>query len=125
MTFQELRMAISNDAPIELPDEDRFGLDPFARSIATCIDAMTAPNGLVLAINGSWGCGKSSAINLIQHHLALSKKRGDLVTVTFNPWWFAGEQALTLAFFQELNADISPSLPYRLSRSLTHLGRKI
>jgi predicted KAP-like P-loop ATPase len=121
----EARMAISNDTPIERPAEDLFGLDPFARSIAASINTMTASNGLVLAINGSWGSGKSSAINLIQYHLAPFKEQGNLVTVTFNPWWFAGEQALTLAFFQELNAAISPSLPYRLSRSLSRLGRKI
>jgi ABC-type lipoprotein export system ATPase subunit len=40
------------------------------KAIARAIEKMPAPEGVVLAINGPWGSGKSSAINLIRHHLA-------------------------------------------------------
>jgi hypothetical protein len=62
-------VALSNDTPIDDPKEDLYGLDPFARVIAKSIERMDAPEGVVLAINGPWGAGKSSAVNLIRHHL--------------------------------------------------------
>ncbi len=118
-------MALSNDSPIDKPTEDLFGLDPYARAIAHSIEAMQAPTGIVLAINGSWGSGKSSAVNLIRHHLSPSIAAGVVVPVTFNPWWFAGEETLALAFFQQLNITIGPSLPQRLRKSLMAMGRGV
>lgn len=118
-------MTVSNDQPIALPTEDRFGLDPFAAAIAQSIAGMEAPAGVVLAINGAWGAGKSSAINLIRHHLRTPVDQGDIVIVPFNPWWFAGADALTLAFFQELGKAIGPSLPETVRGSLAALGRGV
>ena len=86
---------------------------------------MDAPNGLVLAVNGSWGSGKSSAINLIRHHIAPTVEGGDLVPLTFNPWWFSGDDGLTLAFFQELSIAIGPSLPNRLRKTLSSVGQRV
>jgi len=57
-------MTLSNDAPINGPKDDLYTLDPFAQAVAKSIESMDAPDGLVLAINGGWGSGKSSAINL-------------------------------------------------------------
>ncbi len=58
-----------NDQPIQIPSEDRFGIDPFARTLASSILKMKSPQGSVIALNGPWGSGKSSAVNLIKHHL--------------------------------------------------------
>ncbi len=118
-------MTISNDTPIGTPDDDLYSLDPFAKAIAKSIESMAAPGGLVLAINGPWGSGKSSAINLIRHHLAEPVGRGEIVPVEFNPWWFAGADALTLLFFQELSIVIGQSLPERIRRSLARLGEGV
>jgi hypothetical protein len=118
-------LRLSNDSPIMSPPEDRFGLDPFASAIASSIAEMSAPSGMVLAINGKWGSGKSSAINLVKYHLRVHIEKQNIKVVNFNPWWFAGEDALTLAFLQELNKAIGPSLPSRLRNSLATLGRSV
>ncbi|ESY35268.1 NTPase [Mesorhizobium sp. LNJC384A00] len=118
-------MAISSDLPIALPSEDRYGLTPFAKALADSIADMEVPTGAVLAINGPWGAGKSSAINLIEHHLKPSVERGEMVLVSFNPWWFAGADTLILAFFRELGKAIGPSLPSKFRKSMTSLGRGI
>lgn len=68
------------------------------------------PRRVVFAVHGPWGSGKSSACNLILYHLNDDIASGRLVPVTFNPWWFTGREALTLAFFQELGASIGRSL---------------
>ena len=115
-------MALSNDTPIDTPKEDIYGLDPFARAIAKSIERMDAPEGLVLAINGPWGAGKSSAINLIRHHLRPAIENDGLVLVTFNPWWFPGTDALTLSFFRELGVALGESLSDKARKSLAAIG---
>lgn len=86
---------------------------------------MPAATGVVLAVNGPWGSGKSSAIKLVEHHLASAATRGDITIVSFNPWWFPGSDALILAFFRELNAAIGPTLPQKLQKSLSRLGQGV
>ncbi len=118
-------MTVSNDAPIEQPDDDRFALDPFATSLARTLSEMAAPEGVVLAITGPWGSGKSSAVNLVRHHLKPDTDAENIQWVPFNPWWFAGADALTLSFFQELNKAIGPSLPAKLSKSIALMGQGV
>jgi len=118
-------MTVSNDSPIERPDDDRFALDPFAASLAKTLTDMSAPEGVVVAVSGPWGSGKSSAVNLIRHHLKPAIAIGDVQLVPFNPWWFAGADALTLSFFQELNRAIGPSLPTKLRKSIALMGQGV
>lgn len=118
-------MTVSNDSPIEQPNDDRFALNPFATSLAKTLSEMAAPEGVVLALSGPWGSGKSSAINLIRHYLDPVIKKGDIEVVPFNPWWFAGADALTLSFFQELNKAIGPSLPAQLRKSIAAMGQGV
>jgi len=98
-----------NDQPIEAPRQDLFGIDPFACSLAQGIARMDPPRGTVVAINGAWGSGKSSTINLVRHYLkdeSVAKNSAPIEIIPFACWWFRGEEALTLAFFRELSAAI-------------------
>ncbi|ESE81365.1 KAP family P-loop NTPase fold protein [Salmonella enterica] len=114
-----------NDQPIQIPSEDRFGIDPFARTLASSILKMKSPQGSVIALNGPWGSGKSSAVNLIKHHLEQPVRDEDIVIIDFACWWFRGEEALALAFFRELYAGLSPSLGEKLKQSLPKLGARL
>jgi predicted KAP-like P-loop ATPase len=114
-----------NDQPIELPSEDRFGVDPFARALAASIRKMQSPQGAVIGLNGPWGSGKSSAVNLCKHHLADAVKADDLVVIDFACWWFRGEDALALAFFRELYAGLGPSLSDKVRKKLPKLGARL
>ena len=58
-----------NDKPIKQPDEDQFGFSSFAEAIAQSIIKNRKSEGTVIAINGPWGSGKSSVINLVKHYL--------------------------------------------------------
>ena len=60
---------ITNDSPISDPKDDLFGVDPFAKAVARGIEKLSAPEGTVLALTRPWGSGKSSAANLVVHHL--------------------------------------------------------
>ncbi len=114
-----------NDQPIEQPSEDRFGVDPFALALAASIRKMQSPQGSVIGLNGPWGSGKSSAVNLCKHHLADAIKADDLVIIDFACWWFRGEDALALAFFRELYAGLGPSLSDKVRKKLPKLGARL
>jgi hypothetical protein len=128
---------LSSDTPVKLPQQDAFGYAPFAASIARTAVETPSPSGLVLAINGPWGSGKSSLLNFIRHDLnALTKSRRPVV-ITFNPWLFDDHRALigqflaqfadklprddaTLAKAGDLLADYSDALGTAVG-TLTHL----
>lgn len=114
-----------NDFPIEDPSQDRFGMDGFAGALATAILKMRASYGSVIALNGQWGSGKSSVVNLVLRHLRPAELGGQIKILRFNCWWFRGEEQLALAFFRDLYAGIGPTLGDKFKKALPKLGSKI
>ncbi|HSD37753.1 MAG TPA: P-loop NTPase fold protein [Rhodocyclaceae bacterium] len=114
-----------NDQPIGSPNEDRFGVDPFARALAASFRKMQSPQGAVIGLNGPWGSGKSSVVNLCKHHLAEAVEAEEIVIIDFACWWFRGEDALALAFFRELYAGLGPSLSDKVKKKLPKLGARL
>lgn len=112
-----------NDAPIIAPEDDRFGIDRFAKALAKSLRDIDSPIGATIAINGPWGSGKSSAVNLIRHHLKNDVEEGKLELIDFRCWWFRGEEALTLAFLQALNASLQKSLCDKAKELIPRLGK--
>ena len=95
-----------DDTPISEPTEDLFNIDPFAQSIANCIRTLGdgTPEGSVIAIYGAWGSGKSSAINLVCHHLGAS----DIHIIDFPVWKYKDEKAISAGFFALLSSEVAP-----------------
>lgn len=114
-----------NDAPILTPEDDRFGIDRFAEALAKSLRDIESPVGATIAINGPWGSGKSSAVNLIRHHLKGDIEEGKLEIIDFRCWWFRGEEALTLAFLQALNASLQKSLSDKAKELIPRLGKTL
>lgn len=113
-----------NDKPISKPSEDRYGIDPFAKALAASIKKMHAPEGTVIALNGPWGSGKSSAVNLVLYHLKEAKS-DEITVINFACWWFRGEEQLALAFFRELYAGLGGSLGERFKNLLPKIGARL
>ncbi len=114
-----------NDAPILSPEHDLFGIDTFAQALAKSIIGMKSPIGSTIALNGPWGSGKSSAVNLIRHHIKNEVENGKLELIDFKCWWFRGEEALTLAFLQELNATLNKSLGEKAKKLIPRIGKTL
>ncbi len=95
------------DEPISSPGEDRLNRIQFAEHLADVLFEHEGNKCMVVAINGEWGCGKSSILNLIEGYLA--KKRdddSDIVILRFNPWNASDVEQLTAMFFRELKMSI-------------------
>jgi predicted KAP-like P-loop ATPase len=114
-----------NDQPIKFPQEDLYGTDSFAAALARSIQGLKLPVGSVIGLNGPWGSGKSSVVNLILHHLKTAIDAKSIVVIRFECWWFRGEDALALAFFSELYAGLSPSLGDQLVKTLPKIGASL
>ena len=96
--------ALSADRPSTDPKDDLFGHAPFAKSLADSICRYPGSDGLVLALYGPWGSGKSTVLSYVRHFLEQRPEAEQPVIVTFNPWWFSGQENLARAFLGQLQA---------------------
>ncbi|MDP3218492.1 MAG: P-loop NTPase fold protein [Deltaproteobacteria bacterium] len=98
---------VSSDRALRDPLDDRLGYAPFARQLATSVLRSNPSDGLVVAIYGPWGSGKSSALNFITHYLEQDPDEDPPVIVHFNPWWFSGQEDLLKRFFDQFRSAIA------------------
>jgi len=113
-----------NDSPIETPKDDRYGATSFAQSIAKSIVNLGDPEGTTIALHGPWGSGKSSVVNLIRHEIEVGAYE-DLVVTEFKGWWYRGDEALALAFLQELHALLSKGIGDKIKDLVPRLTRRV
>lgn len=119
-----------SDKPITSESEDVLGLTSFADALAKSLGEMAPEEGLVVSVEGEWGAGKTSAIQLTQRRLIIRELARELGVplaelesrewssieanwdslvdkrrthiVRFNPWNFSGQDNLVRAFFLRL-----------------------
>ncbi|MBV2180851.1 MAG: AAA family ATPase [Castellaniella sp.] len=96
--------ALSSDRPSTDPAQDLFGHAPFAKTLAKAIREYRGSDGIVLALYGPWGSGKSTVLAYVQHELKIGPEEDRPVIVQFNPWWFSGQEHLAKAFLGQLQA---------------------
>ena len=94
------------DRPRSDPAEDRLGYAPFAKMLATSVLRGCPADGLVIGIYGTWGLGKSTLLNFIEHEVAQDPDEDAPVVVRFNPWWFSGREDLIRRFFKEFELAV-------------------
>jgi predicted KAP-like P-loop ATPase len=99
--------SVSSDRALKDPLDDRLGYAPFARQLATSVLKSSPSDGLVVAIYGPWGSGKSSALNFIVHYLERDPEEEPPVIVHFNPWWFSGHEDLLRRFFDQFRSSVA------------------
>jgi len=95
---------LSPDRPSSDPKFDLYGHAPFAESLAKSIQSYSDVDGLVLALYGPWGSGKSTVLAYVVTYLQKQPKKDQPLIVSFNPWWFSGQDNLAHAFLGQLRA---------------------
>jgi predicted KAP-like P-loop ATPase len=91
----------------ELPEHDKLGRKDFATRVARELRAWHHKDSLVLSLNGDWGSGKTTLVNLILHYIGEQSKAAKEKppnVVHFNPWQWSGQDKVLAAFFDEIGA---------------------
>ncbi|WP_373740546.1 P-loop NTPase fold protein [Neisseria sp.] len=94
-------MNIKNDNPIQTKSEDILNRTNSAINLAKNILSIDYKNGLVIGVQGEWGIGKTSYLNLMKEELT---DKADIIE--FNPWMFTGIDNLISIFFSELASQL-------------------
>lgn len=94
--------AIIADNPLRETVDDRLGRAAAAESFALNVLHLDASEGLVVAVLGAWGSGKTSFINFSRSRF----KEDSVAVLDFNPWMFSGAEQLVQSFFSELSAQL-------------------
>lgn len=90
-----------DDRPLLRVEDDKLGFAQVAERLARVIVNQYAGNGLVVGIEGKWGSGKSTLINLTKDAL---QRQGDESpeVIVFSPWLVGDRGALLANLFDEL-----------------------
>jgi hypothetical protein len=94
------------DLPIISSSSDKFGRKNFAKLMALKIQSRLDVNNagaLAIGINGSWGSGKTSFVNLIKQHIDYDKR----IIIDFNPWRSSSPTKIIEDFFEILIKEMS------------------
>lgn len=73
------------DKAINLPEQDCFGYIHIAQQLARSIESIGRKGSAVIGIEGAWGSGKTSLLNLLRTELD-NKKASHTFVLTVSPW---------------------------------------
>jgi len=90
------------DNPIEDKKDDQLKRTPLAIKVANLVHEFEGNQSFVIGVEGVWGSGKTSFINLVLREI----KTDDVIVVNFNPWNFTGQNELIADFFSSVIAAI-------------------
>lgn len=97
---------ISGDRPIEAASDDRLGFGSLAERLAHTLVNQSSTDGLVVGLEGRWGSGKSSLLNLTVKAFRDLAPEVRPVVVEFKPWLIRDRDALLASFFDQLAGEI-------------------
>lgn len=99
----------NSDRPIETAEEDILKRTYFAEKLAFSIKGIHQNESVVIGLQGSWGSGKTSVLNIAKHKLG-SVSASNTIVITFNPWNSLNKTSLPLEFFRTLMAGLCRSV---------------
>jgi hypothetical protein len=96
------------DEPIELDRDDELRAAPFVKALAPHLILPPGARSIAVGVEGPWGMGKTSALNLLQREIhSLS---AEAVVMRFNPWLIADRDDLIRAFLSELSVELKSKI---------------
>lgn len=93
---------ISSDKPIKDLKNDKLERKEFIENIFEIIKKQLNKDGVVFGIEGKWGSGKTSILNILENKLVSEK----ILVFKFNPWNFSTRKQLISDFFEQFSLFI-------------------
>ncbi|MGE1059897.1 KAP family P-loop NTPase fold protein, partial [Bacillus sp. GMa5/1] len=106
------------DTPISKAAEDKLERSHFADRLTDIINTRKEEQSIVIGLYGRWGTGKTSVLNLMKQRI---KREKDVITISFNPWYFENEEQLILQFFNKLIIEIEESFSGEKSKLISNI----
>ena len=95
---------INTDKPINTSEEDKLERSEFVKRISKAICEFDSKDNFTIALQGIWGCGKTSILNMISKEIAVINE--EITVVSFNPWNFTDGNQLVSQFFMNLSSEL-------------------
>ena len=95
-----------SDRPIGWDDPDPLGFQPIAKGLSSFLRNKNTIPPLTIGINGPWGTGKSSLMNLLREDL----QQYGCNAVWFNAWHHQKEEHLLAALLEAIRKQVVPKL---------------
>jgi hypothetical protein len=121
------------DIPREAKEKDNFGIAPFENGLKRFIENSSTP--ITIALQGEWGSGKTSLMNLLKEHLCDSEnKEQSFSSVWLNTWEYAlmkdAQSTLVSIIYQLIKevtniSQVDTSKSEKLFKSFTKFSSKI
>ena len=83
-------------------DADALGRRSFASRVTQVLERVSPEAGLVVSVEGAWGCGKTSLLAMVEDLLSSEKDDQRLVVVHFNPWLIGDRDSLLRQFLASI-----------------------
>ena len=90
---------LKNDGSIDKIEEDKLNRKDFIERIIEGILGYKDTDSLVIGLEGNWGSGKTSILNIIEKELENKK----IEVFKFNPWNFSIRKQLVSDFFEQFS----------------------
>jgi predicted KAP-like P-loop ATPase len=97
--------SLESDRPINAADQDRLGFSKVADHLAGAFLQNDLAQGFVVGVEGSWGSGKSSLVNLALRLVDERKPRPTVVR--FQPWLVGSRGDLLSELFAVLSTELA------------------
>lgn len=102
---------MKSDSPIENQEQDKLGRHEFSSYIAKGILNHKSKKNLCIGLQGKWGTGKTSIINLFLQSLSTKTtklpRHNRPIILKFSPWLVSGRDQLIESFFSELRIALN------------------
>lgn len=109
-----------DDNPITRENKDLLGYKAYASLIADKINSSIFRSAFAIGINGHWGIGKTSFLELMKESLGNDNK----IFVEFNPWASQSPDSIIKDFFTTLQEEVRPYYA-SLARKLVDYSEKL
>lgn len=130
-------MDFDADGPISALDQDEFSFGEFAQGLAKELIDYRRPRSFVIGIDGPWGSGKTSLLNLVRSSIEQYTSKFDQaerpLILPFSPWIVGNREALLREFLPLLARELRQQIPWRerpekarrAIRTLAQYGRAV
>ena len=95
-----------NDLPVKDISQDKLNFSVYCDTLYKLIQSDSRNTPLTIGIFGSWGAGKTSLMQMIQHRIRETEETKDYLQVWFDAWKYDKEEQLWRALLLQVLVEI-------------------